>query len=34
MLDLAAAEARPHSRLFRASAVIDGVVHYPPVAQG
>jgi hypothetical protein len=32
MLDLAAAEARPHSRLSGASAGIDGLDLHPPAA--
>jgi hypothetical protein len=34
MLDLAAAEARPNSRLSRPSATIDGLVLDLPAAQG
>jgi len=34
MLDLAAAEAPPNSRISRPSAAIDGLVLHLPVAQG
>jgi len=34
MLDLAAAEARPNSRLSRPSAAIDGLVVHPPANPG
>jgi hypothetical protein len=34
MLDLAAAEARPNSRISRPSAAIDGLALHPPATQG